>query len=33
MGLSVVDTERADVDRVIKSLKEVVAEARAEKTT
>ena len=33
MGLSVVDTERADVDRVVASLKEVVAEAKAQKSS
>jgi hypothetical protein len=31
MGLTVVDQERADVDRVVESLKEVVAEAKAQK--
>lgn len=31
MGLTVVDKERADVDRVVESLKEVVTEAKAQK--
>ncbi|TFK25597.1 alanine-glyoxylate transaminase [Coprinopsis marcescibilis] len=31
MGLTVVDGQRADVDRVVDSLKEVIAEARAQK--
>lgn len=31
MGLSVVDTERGDVDRIVDSLKEVLFEAKAQK--
>ena len=31
MGLTVVDKERGDVDRVVESLKEVVTEAKVQK--
>lgn len=33
MGVSVVDSQRGDLDRVVRALKEVITEAKASKST